>query len=423
MERIIRHWALWLAALLVSFSCGKEPLVPNDVVPGNGDTPIVFNLSADHPEDTKAKKSGWENGDVIFVFFTDVEAPKYLKMSYNGSSWSSTEMDGASTGSLNLTEGASGKMTAVYLPFGNGETVSKGENGCFVFSKIYYTYYLTASLNYQVTNHTVSGKFIMQIPEEYVQFFVPDASATDEAYSLGTDAVIPVGVGSVTQTGEGNAKEMKVNEVTSANGFKDFLTGYAYSSQTEKGYIFSGKRNRSYSYGKNYYFALRKEPEKTRKDFFIIAGTELQSHDAIRFAADIPWQQVGSDKTVTLTKGGTNLGTWNTCNHNTVVPNNSRTESYNSTLTGLPTKAQFQALVSNCKWYPVSLNDVKGVVVKADGNSFLFLPTNVDGTAYYWSQDHTGTNVQCLYISNGTPSIATYSSDNSNQGFVRLRTN
>lgn len=37
----------------------------------------------------------------------------------------------------------------------------------------------------------------MLIPDEYVQFFVEDASAVDEAYTLGTDAVIPVGVASI----------------------------------------------------------------------------------------------------------------------------------------------------------------------------------------------------------------------------------
>lgn len=37
----------------------------------------------------------------------------------------------------------------------------------------------------------------MEIPDDYVQFFVEDAAATDGAYTLGTDAVIPVGVASI----------------------------------------------------------------------------------------------------------------------------------------------------------------------------------------------------------------------------------
>ena len=59
---------LILYALAVLVSCGKE--VINE--PENGvveATPISFDLSANHPDMTKAVKGGWEAGDAIFVFF------------------------------------------------------------------------------------------------------------------------------------------------------------------------------------------------------------------------------------------------------------------------------------------------------------------------------------------------------------------
>ena len=88
MKKIIVFIALALFALL---SCNKENALP-DAVPAQ----ICFKLLANHPEGTKAVKSGWEAGDAIFVFFDNVAAPKYLKMNYDGSSWSYTEMDGDS---------------------------------------------------------------------------------------------------------------------------------------------------------------------------------------------------------------------------------------------------------------------------------------------------------------------------------------
>ena len=47
---------------------------PEDATP----IQITFNLSATHPDGaaTKAVKTGWENEDVIFVFFNNVPAPK-----------------------------------------------------------------------------------------------------------------------------------------------------------------------------------------------------------------------------------------------------------------------------------------------------------------------------------------------------------
>ena len=171
-----------LAAIAFALvSCNEEILDNTPDETPTAQTSIVFNLTANHPDGaaTKAIKTAWENGDVIYVFFNNVAAPKYLKMSYDGSKWSYTEMDGASTGSLRLEEGASGTMRAVYLPFGNTLTVGAGADGTsFTFSETTYSYYLTATLDYTVKDGKVSGAFNMSIPVGYVQFFLDDAGAS-----------------------------------------------------------------------------------------------------------------------------------------------------------------------------------------------------------------------------------------------------
>ena len=111
MKRII---LMVCAALVALVSCEKQP-VEN---PSNEGSEIVFNLSATHPGDTKAVKTGWEENDVIFVFIQGQTAPAYLEMKWDGSSWVNT-----SKGLSAIADG-SVSMRAVYLPFGSTATVS-----------------------------------------------------------------------------------------------------------------------------------------------------------------------------------------------------------------------------------------------------------------------------------------------------------
>ncbi|MBP3203283.1 MAG: hypothetical protein J6M31_06755 [Bacteroidales bacterium] len=216
-------WAFIVLASLVS--CGKE-------VPGKPDETgeaVVFNLEAVHPDgaDTKAVKTGWDNGDVIFVFFNKAAAPNYLKMTYDGSSWTSSEYAGATAtpGTLGLKNGDTGTMRAVYLPFGGEETVS-ADGTSFVFGNTDYTYYLTATLPYTVEDNKVSGAFDMAIPEGYVQFFVEYSEPLSPA-ELREPHLTPQGIARID--GEGNI-------VTKALAHGAPLPGYVY----QNGFLFSG---------------------------------------------------------------------------------------------------------------------------------------------------------------------------------------
>ena len=215
-----------VALALVSCNTDFTPAEENDSVQ------VVFKLSAIHPDGaaTKAVKTGWETGDVIFVFFSGQTAPAYLEMKWNGSSWENTSKG------LSLSNNETGTMTAVYLPFGSEATVSE-EEGSYQFSETFYSYYLTDQQNYTVTNGEVSGTFKMKIPNGYVQFFLDDASAdATTSIELREPKLTPQGIASIAANGT-------ITHTSVAHGAP--LPGYVYDKEVKasgenKGWLFSG---------------------------------------------------------------------------------------------------------------------------------------------------------------------------------------
>lgn len=367
-------------------SCGKENLSPDNEI--DELPPIAFNLTAKHPDGTKVVKTGWEEGDAIFVFFNNVAAPKYLKMLFDGEKWTSIEKNGDTTspGCLGLKNGDSGSMRAVYLPFGVSSSVY-AQGSSFVFDRVPYSYYLTATLDYKVVDHKVSGAFNMQIPDGYVQFFIEDPNVnTSPIYWLATDAVIPVGVASV----DANGSIMETSDKVAG----DEMRGYPYKG----GWLFSGVLNNEYAYKGRYYFAKTRYSDNFRQDFFI-TGKTLASHNAVKLPAvgSSKWQTVGSDVTVTLRKSdNTSLGTWYTCNYEQSAPESLGTlcDFYSAnaeTQFKLPKKKDFEGIFNNCTWTRVSVKGHNGYVVQA-AQGFIFLPTQtVSGQyCYYWTSEMYG---------------------------------
>ena len=105
------------AALVALVSCEKNPA-------GLNGGPVTFDLQAAYPDgaETKSVKSGWEDGDVIYVVFSGVESPNYLKMRYEEGTWIETQMSSKSETTLPLSEGDEGTMTAIFLPFASEDT-------------------------------------------------------------------------------------------------------------------------------------------------------------------------------------------------------------------------------------------------------------------------------------------------------------
>ena len=120
--------AILMLAGLTLLACTKEAPVTTDA-----SSPLAFNLTVTHPQDTKAVKTAWEDGDVVFVFFSEAEAPRYLEMKYDAKNdaWIQTPKNGTAEGSFTLTGGT---MTAIYLPFGSGAKVV-ADGKAFKFDK------------------------------------------------------------------------------------------------------------------------------------------------------------------------------------------------------------------------------------------------------------------------------------------------
>lgn len=211
------------AAVLALMSCNKD-LTPNEAKQGEP-IDVVFNLSATHPDgtDTKAVKTAWETGDVVFVFFSGQTAPAYLELKYDGTKWVNTPKKG-----LSFLEGDTGTMTAVYLPFGSGATVVDDGSGGYKFDKTYYSYFLTSSMSFTVSGGEVSGTFNMQIPDGYVQFFFNLETSID-LIEIREPHLTPQGIASITKDGD-------VALTNVAHGAP--LPGYRYKDGS--GYVFSG---------------------------------------------------------------------------------------------------------------------------------------------------------------------------------------
>lgn len=397
-------------------SCAKEEPFRVDVTSGT----VKFELSADHPAATKAVKSGWEKGDVIFVFFNNVPAPKHLKMTYDGESWSMAEMDGSAPtpDCLGLNEGDSGSMRAIFLPFGSDATVSSSGDR-FQFSTTYYSYYLTSVLEYTVADYKVSGAFKMEIPEDYVQFFMEGSYPKDGDYTLGTDAVVPVGVEFIEPDG---------TIVETSNKMPgDDMVGYAY----DEGYIFSGKLAYWPDKRDYFYFAKtdvnRHKHNYTRSDYFVEVKT-LASHNAIKLPSDYSekWQGVGPGIRVRMkTDDGEDLGLWFTCNYNQELPE-SLGERYdfagaNALEVAIPSADQMDALVKKCTWHWMSVHGVTGMVVKS-ATGFMFLPTdNQTGSeGHYWTSSRSTVYGARLYFhQNNIINVTEYTSLPSHKYAVR----
>ena len=357
-------------------------------------------------DDTKAVKSGWENGDAILVFFSTIDSPRYLKMVYSTSTgWSYHPMSGATetAGALSFSNDSSGSLCAVYLPFLRNITAEAGSGGDKPVENFYlvdnthgnlFTYYLTSIKTYTISAKTLSASLTMAIPEDFVQFYVKDAkdsSLVDEKYRLHTDAVLPSGIIGVKAA----ANEIITRDLNITND----MYGYVYSD----GYIFSGRKNPDYfsAYEANnvtsFYFTLAKDKVSAyRKDLYVASKT-LASKDAVLLPAEdnARWIEIGSNKTVTLGRDA-KYGTWYTLNE-TDDPANFTTASAKATGSKkLMTKAQLDNLVAGEKNKEVTRTALshygtKGVVLSSStGGQFVFLPLNSGGVGDYWCEEETG---------------------------------
>ncbi|MBO6168575.1 MAG: hypothetical protein J6O51_01240 [Bacteroidales bacterium] len=233
MRKFILYLITASAALV---SCGKEIALEQEK-PAD----VVFNLDAIHPDGlvSKAVKTGWEPGDVIFVIISG-DSRSYdsgcLEMKWDGTQW-----DYSFKFALELQEGEEGTMRAIYLPFDSDASIEKVDYSYnkpdFKFVNIACSYYLTDQQPYQVKDGSISGTFNMQVPEGYVQFFL------DNQFVMSTDEVELREPHLTPQYIEKVEGEGVIHTKTLAHGAP--LPGYIYdkadkTGSDSRGWLFSG---------------------------------------------------------------------------------------------------------------------------------------------------------------------------------------
>lgn len=179
MKKIISAISVVMLLIASAASCQKE--VPCEEQSVNVSMQYSFDISVnggpgfdDTP--TKAVKTGWENGDKIFLFFKptggSLLTDTYATMTYNGTSWATTMHKDA-----DLKSG--GKLSAVYVPYITNSIAptysdSKWNITC---GDVYYN--CAESREYKVESGTVKATLAMKIPADYVQFYITGIANTE----------------------------------------------------------------------------------------------------------------------------------------------------------------------------------------------------------------------------------------------------
>ena len=215
---------LWLAAGLLS--CVNESLNPQEENTQKEGIPMTFNLTV---AETKAEKTGWANGDKIYVFFNNMA--KYLVLQYNGTTrtWDSYP---STVFYDNEFDNKTHKLTAIYFPVAVKVTFNS-QYSLFNFTsgdKPVYNYYLFDRYReYTVSGTTVTASLTMRKPDDMVQFHVAGIQNNVSAYSFYCSKIKPVACASVS------ANDGYVTENVLEAG--DPLTGFADAD----GGIFAGR--------------------------------------------------------------------------------------------------------------------------------------------------------------------------------------
>ena len=206
----------FIGAMLALIACNKEndPFNNADPAPVSQGDDFKVNITINRTDidaaGTKAYlKDTFQDNDVVFVFFEDVDAPKYLEMKYNAASgeWVSTRKNSLVAGDLT----ASGKrMTAIYLPYGSGATVA-ADAGTFAFQDgsglplEYKGYFLMAEQQSYTFDGDLNGNLLLSAPalsgsDKYVHFDV-SGFTSGHNYDMYQPNVKPILLNSISAEG------------------------------------------------------------------------------------------------------------------------------------------------------------------------------------------------------------------------------
>ena len=226
---------LIMSAVFALVACNKEnPVKESAIDPSK----IVFNINVENADATKAVKTTWESGDVVYAFF-EGNTTQYVKMTYNGTSWTYTDREGLDKFS-GLTLAASGKkVSAVYMPNFVCSAAPTYATEKWTFGSINGYFQKAESVDYTVTSSddvtTLNATLSLTAPANISQIFIP--STEYSAPASGNEHVLTA-THIITFTFSGIAPGGVADYGTGYNGFP--LTAYSGTIGSDTGYYFWG---------------------------------------------------------------------------------------------------------------------------------------------------------------------------------------
>ncbi len=257
-EQTMRKTLLFAAAVLALAACSKEtPTKENGAIDLSK---LVFNIQVENADATKAVKTAWENGDVVYAFFEDNTA-QYVKMTYDGTSWEYKDKSGG-TGFDGLALAASGKkVSAVYMPAFVCSAAPSYETDKWSFGSVNGYFQTAEGVDYTVTSTadvtTLSATLSLTAPLGISQIFIPNseysAPASGNEHVLTATHIIPFTFSGIAPGGDATFG-------TGTNGFP--LTAYSGTIGSDTGYYFWGILEAAGTYGFTFQLVERNADKK-----------------------------------------------------------------------------------------------------------------------------------------------------------------
>ena len=400
------------AALLALSACQKVSL-PSEEGKTYDLSRLRLDFTIEQGEATKGVRTGWQNGDKVFIFFENINSA-YAVVEFDGSAWSAVPVIPSPMETPALA--SSGFLTAVYLPYGNTLTpVWDGTANAWTFSGTFSgakdCYYLKSEkASFFITDMenvlpTLGAYLYMDTAERFVQFFVPDEEATG-TIQLACNSLVPAGISGVSLDGS-------VTETALSQG--GWVTAHAETFGGEKGYYASGKL--ASRPGLLYYFAIN--AGGNYQHYYKQRTSTLVGRGAYQLPAREDWLTISSSVKISDNSWSqVNAGALNPWELGTSYAA-SGMDAALQTNTLIPSDVEWSQLLDRARvaWIQASILGVDGflVVDRRDESQFFFLPC-----ADYWSSSAAaGTQHYFKTANDGTHEIPA-SFDSLGSAYVRL---
>ena len=181
-------------ALMALSACNKEEVAASKT--------LKLDLNIIHDSYTKAVKTGWENGDKIYVFFgkpEDHTTPAYLTLTFDGSSWTEAWTAGLEA---EIAATASGTLHAIYTPGKLGTISYDPYDKEYDFIGCDHGWYLKCeNVSYTVSEGVLAATLNMASPGRFVQFYLAGEAAKAGKLQFSCDKILKVKVSLIRATG------------------------------------------------------------------------------------------------------------------------------------------------------------------------------------------------------------------------------